>query len=93
MFGPYDPYNSKLDASYTYMQDNLAHWEYELRKENENAIFKYLSMDTSDDNCLLFEQVFKDYERPDLLEEVIKIGGLNKHQYYFSGNDEEFKTL
>jgi len=93
LYGPYDPYSSNMDASYTYVQDNLAHWEHELRKDNERAIFKYLSMDTTDDNCLIFDQVFNEYEKPAFLDDIVIKGGLNKHQSYFSKHDDEFKTL
>ena len=43
LFGPYDRENPKLDASYSYIQDNLAYWKYAMERDKFDALTKYLN--------------------------------------------------
>ena len=58
MFGPYDRENPSKDASYSFIQDNLAYWESAFAEDNFEAMSKYLNKNTEDKDCILFEHLF-----------------------------------
>ena len=94
LFGPYDRENPKLDASYSYIQDNLAYWKYAMERDKFDALTKYLNQETSDDDCILFDHVFDEYENPISFEQAAHKGGIKSESVFANRSfRDEFPTL
>jgi hypothetical protein len=55
---------------------------------------KYLTMDTSEEDCMFFEQMLKENEMPQFVEDIAIRGGFSRHsQFYNKTHYEEFSII